>query len=107
MDHTTILASKPGVSPPKLEKRTRDSKIFAVDCRGLLSTNEIIFGEVTFNQTTLSVTEVQSREGKFVKFRVSEGPMNVPYADYLINFVVNTSLKNELTIPVSIRVYSN
>jgi hypothetical protein len=107
MEYTTIPASKPGAPTPKIEKRTRDSKIFLVDCQALLCTNELIYGEVEVSNTTLSITEVQTRQGKFIKFRVSEGPTNVPYADYLINFTVKTSTKNELTVPVSIRVFSS
>lgn len=108
MDHSTVAASKPGTPVPKIEKRTKDSKIFAIDCTSLLSPNEIIFGEVKHNEvSTIVLSEVQSKQGKYVQFRVSEGPVNVPHTDYLINFTVVTSFKNELTVPVSIRVFSN
>ena len=107
MDYTTVIASKPGVPAPKIDKRTADSKIFLIDCLPLLCTNEIIFGEVLNDTTPLEISDVKTSQGKYIKFRVSGGPNDVPYADYLINFSVNTTMTNRLTVPVSVRVYSN
>jgi hypothetical protein len=107
MEYTTVLASKPGVVAPRIEKRTADSKIFLIDCQPLLCTNELVFGSVLNNTTPLTLSEVRTSQGKYIKFRVSGGPTNVPYTDYLINFTVNTIMKNILTVPVSIRVHSS
>lgn len=107
MNYTTVAASKPGASVPKIDKRTADSKIFMIDCQPLLCDKELIFGQVLNNTTPLIISEVKTSQGKYIKFRVSGGPTDVPYTDYLIIFTVNTIMQNMLTVPVSIRVYSN
>jgi hypothetical protein len=107
MNYTTITASKPGATTPKIEKRTADSKIFLIDCSPLLCTNELVLGDININATVLNISDLRTSQGKYIKFRVSGGPTNVPYTDYLINFSVNTTMTNVLTVPVSIRVYSN
>lgn len=107
MEYTTVIASKPGVAAPRIEKRTSDSKIFLIDCSPLLCTNELVLGNIASNNTALDITEPKTSQGKYIKFRVSGGPTNVPYTDYLINFSVGTTMTNVLTVPVSIRVYSN
>ena len=107
MSYTTIIASKPGATTPKIEKRTADSKIFLIDCSPLLCINELVLGDISVSTTILNISDLRTSQGKYIKFRVSGGPTNVPYTDYLINFSVNTTMTNVLTVPVSIRVYSN
>jgi hypothetical protein len=107
MEYTTVTASKPGVVAPRIEKRTSDSKIFLIDCSPLLCTHELVLGDINYTNSALNVSEAKTNQGKYIKFRVSGGPTNVPYTDYLINFSVGTTMTNVLTVPVSIRVYSN
>jgi hypothetical protein len=106
MDYTTIIATKPGTSPPKAEKRTDDSKIFQIDCTPLLNDNELIHGKVTVNSPVLVIKNAMPKLGKYVRFKAEGGPVDIPYSDYLISFIVNTSIGSELSIPISIRVYS-
>ena len=107
MNYTIINASKPGTPVPRIDIRVGDSKIFLIDCSTLICTNELIFGNVNNNTTELNLSDKRTSQGKFIKFRVSGGPISVPYADYLINFSVNTTMTNVLAVPVSIRVHSN
>ena len=107
MEYTTILASKPGTPVPKLDKRTDDNKIFMIDCLPILCDKELVRGIVLNGTTPLTITELYAKEGRYIKFRVGGGPTTVPYTDYLINFTVRTSKTNDITVPVTIRVFSN
>lgn len=103
-----VLASKPGTPPAKIEKRTGDSIICYIDCQPLLSDKEIVYGKPLNSASELDISEVKVSSGKLVHFRISGGPTaRVPYTDYSIIFTVNTTFKNVLTVPVTIRVYSN
>lgn len=107
MAYLTVTASKPGVSPPKVEKRTSDSIVMQVDVSSILNTNEVIHGEVVaVHPSDLVISEKKPVLGKFIRFRVEGGPINVPYTDYTIKFSVKTSNSNLLQIPVTIRAYS-
>jgi hypothetical protein len=106
MDYSTVIATKPGVPPPKVEKRTGDNKVFQIDCTVLLSPNEVIHGAVEVLGTGLTITDASPKLGKYVRFKAEGGPTDIPYADYLISFLVNTSNNSELIVPVSIRSYS-
>jgi len=102
----TVLVSKPGTPPPKVEKRTADMSVFQIDCFSILNTNEIIHGTVEINSPVLNVTDAKAKLGRYVRFKVEGGPKDVPYSDYLISFVVNTSVGSKLSIPINVRVYS-
>jgi hypothetical protein len=106
MDYTTVLATKPGTPTVKVEKRTADNKVFQIDCSPLLSNNELVHGEVIVNSPILNITNVSPKLGKYIRFRAEGGPVDVPYADYLVSFLVQTSTNSELSIPINIRVYS-
>ena len=107
MNYTTVQAALPGKPSPKIEKRTADSKIFLVDCNTLLTPNELITGEILVQTPpAVVVTEARSRQGKFVQFRLSGGPQNMPFAEYALKFVVSTTMNNSYTVPVQAKVYS-
>lgn len=107
MIHHIILATKPGVAPPKVEKRTGDSKTYAIDCSALLVSGELVIGPViTTSPPTLVITEARCREGKYVLFKVAGGPFNTPFVDYNVTFKVTTSITNTLEVPITVRVYS-
>ncbi len=106
MDYFTLQASKPGAPAPKTEKRTADSKIIQIDCSSLLAGHEIIFGEPKVTSPTLNIPKVETKLGKFIRFRVEGGPTDIPHMDYLVSFMVQTSTGNELSVPVTIRAYS-
>lgn len=102
-----VTASKAGIAAPKVEKRTGDSVLYQIDCQSLLSPKEIAYGYPTYSATDLTISEVQVVSGNLIQFRVSGGPTKVPYTDYSIVFTVNTTMRNVLTVPITIRVYSN
>lgn len=102
-----VTASKPGMLPPKIEKRTGDNIVCLIDCQSLLGAKELVYGKPDISTTDLNLSEVRTNTGKFIQFRVSGGPTKVPYTDYLIVFTVSTTMKNILTVPVTIRVYSS
>lgn len=106
MEFLTVVATKPGSPPVKLEKRTGDSKVFQVDCTPLLSNNEVIHGSVTVDSSTLIITEAAPKLGKYIRFKATGGPSDIPHADYTVSFTVHTSNNSELIVPVNIRVYS-
>ena len=106
MEYTTIVATKPGTPPPKVEKRTEDFKVFQIDCSPLLNTNEVIHGKVTVNSPSLLIKNARPILGKYVRFKAEGGPTDIPYTDYLISFIVNTSVGSELSVPLSVRVYN-
>lgn len=103
-----IIASKPGQAPVRLEKRTGDIYVVELDCLSLLSQKEVLFGKVivSTSNSNISIPEAKTQQGNSVKFLVSGGPVNVPYADTLAVFLVKTSRGSTLSIPVSIRCYS-
>ena len=108
MNYTTVKASKPGQPLPKLEKRTSDSKIFQIDCTELLALGELIFGEPTVKPVQdLEITEVVTRQGKYIQFRASKGPVNMPFVEYQVKFVVATTAQNSISVPVIVKVYSD
>lgn len=102
-----VSASKPGVQPPKIEKRTGDSIICLIDCSTLVSTDEVVYGIPTFSNTELEISDNRVISDNIIQFRVSGGPTKVPYTDYSIVFTVNTTLRNVITVPVTIRAYSS
>lgn len=102
-----ILASKPGVAAPKVEKRTGDSILYQIDCQALLVPKELVYGKPLNSATELQISEVKVASGKLIQFRISGGPTKVPYTDYSIVFTVSTTMKNVLTVPITIRVYSS
>lgn len=102
-----LSASKPGNSPPRADKRTGDSLQIKIDCSILLSDKELLYGIPSLNSSDLVITEVKTSLGKYIQFRVSGGPTKVPYTDYSIIFSVNTIYNNVLTVPITIRAYSN
>lgn len=107
MTYLTVTASKPGVLPPKIEKRTHDSIVMQVDVSSILNANEVIHGDVlAVYPSDLVITEKRPVLGKFIRFRVEGGPINVPYTDYTIKFSVKTSNGNGIQVPVTIRAYS-
>lgn len=108
MNYTTIKASKPGQPVPKLEKRTSDSKIFWVDCSDLLNLGEMIYGEpVVTNQPEIQVTERTTKLGKYIQFRATGGSTDMPFMDYQLKFLVNTTLNNTLSVPITLKVFSD
>ena len=104
--YISIIATKPGNAPPKIEKRTADSRVFELECTPLLSNNELVYGEVRVDSPVLKITELKPKLGKYVRFRVEGGPTDIPHEDYKITFMIQTSSGNELSVPVTIRVYS-
>jgi hypothetical protein len=105
--YISIVATKPGTPPPRVDKRTADSKIFQLDCTSLLSSaNELVYGKVSVKSPVLKITELEPKLGKYVRFRVEGGPLDIPYEDYLIIFTVHTSSNNDLSVPITIRAYS-
>jgi hypothetical protein len=107
MIYQTIPASKPGAPTPKVEKRTGDIKMYALDCSALLMPNELAVGKATAKgPVALEFTKVKCRQGRYVIFKVAGGPVNTPHVDYPVTFTVNTSFSNTLEIPLIIRVYS-
>lgn len=107
MNYTTVKATKPGQAPAKLEKRTGDSKIFLLDCTDLLSQGEMVFGIPSVTVKDLSVTELRTRQGRYIQFRCSGGPTGLPFMDYQLKFVVTTTLDNTLSVPLTLKVYSD
>lgn len=102
-----VLASKPGEAPVKLVKRTADIKYFEIDLQPILSNKELAFGKPSFNNVDITIEDNRIISGKILKFKVSGGPLNVPHTDYSVVFTINTTFNNVITLPVSIRVYSN
>lgn len=107
MNYTTVKATKPGSPPAKLEKRTGDSKIFLLDCGDLLSQGEMVMGVPTAAVKDLVISEVRTRQGRYVQFRAAGGPVGMPFVDYHIKFVVATTLDNTLSVPVVLKVYAD
>lgn len=108
MNYITIQASKPGVASPKIEKRTSDSRIYWVDCSALLAPGEMIYGEITHKSNPeLLITDARTREGKFLQFKVGGGPTTMPFVEYSVRFNVGTTAENIVSVPVSIKVYSD
>jgi hypothetical protein len=106
MDYTTILATKPGQAPAKAEKRTGDSKMFAIAVAPLLTDKEVIYGTPTFSAPSpLLVSDVRTKGGKFIIFRAQGGPTGIPYSDYLVSFSVTTSSGSVISVPVTVRAY--
>jgi hypothetical protein len=106
MEYFTLLAPKPGAVAPKFEKRTADVNILQIDCSPLISNNELIYGSVAISANSLLITEIKPKSGKYIRFKVSGGPINIPHEDYKIVFSVQTSTGNEISIPITIRAYS-
>jgi len=105
-NYITILATKPGTPPPRVDKRTEDSRVFQLECTPLLSNNELVYGEVRAISPVLKITELKPKLGKYVRFRVEGGPKDIPHEDFLVNFIIQTSSGNELSVPITIRAYS-
>lgn len=103
-----IVASKPGQPPVRLEKRTGDIYMVELDCSALISSKETIFGKIgiSTNNSNITIPEAKTQQGNHIKFLVSGGPVNIPYADTLATFLVKTNKGSTLSIPVSIRCYS-
>jgi hypothetical protein len=57
------------------------------------------------NPETITLTEIRSRQGKNIEFRVTGGPVGGKFTDYLVKFLVNTTFNNVLTIPINIRIF--
>ena len=107
MDYITVAASRPGAAPPKIEKRTRDSRLFEVDCTSILVDNELIVGAVTCAApVALTVSDIRSRRGKSIIFRVSGGPVTTVSIDFSVLFTIHTSTSNVLEVPVIIKAFS-
>jgi hypothetical protein len=110
VSYIVVTATKPGTAPPRVEKRTEDSRVFQIDCLPILADGEIVYGKVKEAKTTnsvLKVSELKSKLGQYVRFRVDGGPdTTIPHEDYLIVLKVSTSSGNELAIPVTVRAYS-
>lgn len=102
-----VTASRPGSPVPKIDKRTGDNILCHIDCQSLLSDKELIYGNPAISTTDLFVENIRTTSGKFIQFRISGGPTKVPYTDYSIVFTVNTTMKNVLTVPITVRAYSN
>jgi hypothetical protein len=47
-NYITLLATLPGSLPPKVEKRTEDSRVYQLDCTPLLIGNEVVHGNLKF-----------------------------------------------------------
>lgn len=108
MNYTTLPASKPGAPAPKLEKRTSDSKTYRIDCAPLLAPGEMISGNITHKSNPeLNITEARTRQGRYLQFKVSGGPETMPFVEYPVRFNVDTSADNNISVPVSIKVYSD
>jgi hypothetical protein len=102
-----VIATKPGTAPPKVEKRTFDAKVFQIDCSPLLGEHELVHGEVIVNSPPgIVITNVTPILGKYVRFKAEGGPTDIPYSEFLIHFIVQTSMGSDLSIPINIRVYS-
>ena len=107
ISYITVIATKPGTQPPRVEKRTEDSRVFQLDCLPILADGEIIYGKVKASSPGLKVSELKSKLGKYVRFRVEGGPdVTIPHEDYMVVFKVQTSSDNELAVPVIVRAYS-
>ncbi len=110
MDYITVPASIPGHSGPKLEKRTKDSRTFQIDCSNLLMPSEVIAGGVVGEITpagSVEITDVRSRQGKFVAFRLQGGPDGNPaYSDHTISITFKTSKQNVLEAVAQLRVHA-
>lgn len=102
-----ILATKPGSPPAKVEKRTYDSRVYSVDCDPLLSKGEVIFGAPDYNsKAPLEITDARTKGGRYLEFRATGGPTNVPFVDTTISFELKTSNASTIVVPVTIRTYS-
>jgi hypothetical protein len=106
MEYTTILASKPGQPPPRMEKRANDVTYYQIDCGTIVNKDELII-DIKVDSTVLIVDEVRPKLGRFIVFRLAGVAHNLPYADYVISFLVRTTFNNQLEVPVSVRVYSS
>jgi hypothetical protein len=110
VSYIVVTATKPGTPPPKVEKRTDDSRVFQIDCQPILADGEIIYGkvkEVKSTNSVIKVSELKSKLGHLVRFRVEGGPdTTLPHEEYLIVLKVSTSSGNELAIPVTVKAYS-
>lgn len=107
MNYTTVQAALPGKPTPRIEKRTQDSKIFLIDCNTILTPNELITGNIEADSPqNVVVSEARSRQGKYIQFRLSGGPQNMPFAEYNIKFMVTTTMNNAYTVPVLAKVFS-
>lgn len=101
-----INAPRPSENPPVIEKRTEDSRKYIISCNNILEPNELIYGSVSFNtHINLIITNVRARQGKNIEFRVSGGPIGGKFTDYLVSFIVNTTIGNTLKVPINVRVY--
>lgn len=108
MNYITLSASKPGVPAPKLEKRTSDTRTYRIDCGPLLAPGEMISGNITHKSNPeLVITEARTRQGRYLQFKVSGGPQTMPFVEYPVRFNVDTTADNNISVPVSIKVYSD
>lgn len=102
-----VTASKPGEKTPKIEKRTLDSVVCSIDVTPLLDKHELVYGAVSVTfPAPLEITEQCTKQGKLVSFRASSGPVDMPFAEYVVAFSVGTSKGNRLSVPVILKVYS-
>lgn len=101
-----INAPRPSENPPTIEKRTEDIKKYTISCSPILEPSELIYGSISFNtHINLIITNVKTRQGKNIEFRLAGGPIGGKFTEYLVSFIVNTTLGNTLKVPVNVRVY--
>lgn len=106
-NYITVVATKPGSPPPKVEKRTGDSRLFLIDCSPLLTQNELISEKPTASvPIALTITDIVSRGGKSVLFRIEGGPTTTPSVEYPMVIRIRTSFSNIIEVPITIKVYS-
>lgn len=103
----TLTASKPGSSPPKVEKRSGDSRLYMVDCSALLTQNELIIGKPTaVAPVALTISDIKSKRGKSIVFRVEGGPATTASVEYLVTIKIRTTVTNLLEVPILVKAYA-
>lgn len=108
MNYITVNSSKPGTPPPKLEKRTNDSRIYWLDCSAMLAQGELITGVIEYKcSDELIINEYRTKKGRYVQFRISGGPTDMPFIEYPVRFSVSTTAGNIISVPLTLKVYSD
>jgi len=108
MDYHTLPASKPGQPPVRVEKRTLDNKFFQIDLTPILASKEGVYGtaNIVAPPGNIVVESAVARQQKFLLIKLSGGPTNIPYEDVQLQFQVNTTSGNLISVPVLVRAYS-
>lgn len=108
MNYISISAAKPGSPVPKLEKRTNDVRTYWLDCKDLLALGEMVCGPTeAVSVDDIQISEVRTREGRYVQFRASGGPTDMPFIEYKLRFNVTTTAQNIISVPLILKVYSD